>query len=259
MSSLLARIARTLTQHWKRGLAGAIAVVVLLGVAAGAGGEAADDFNIPGTESQQALDLFKKHSPAFAGADSTLVFTVERGQDLRPRAARRGHRSARQGPRPQGRGGGSRPVRRGRDDLARRPAGLGDRPLRPRAPGAQEAGRRGAVKAAETAEGNGVSVAERGILIDLASEQTAPVGELIGVAIAIILLTLLFRSLAAMAVTLAGALIGVDRRPDPARRAGRAARPAGVRDGDRGDARARCGHRLLALDHRPRTGTDGGR
>ena len=65
------------------------------------------------------------------------------------------------------------------------------------------------VEAAETAERNGVSVAERGILIDLASEQTAPVGELIGVAIAILLLTLLFRSLAAMAVTLAGALIGV--------------------------------------------------
>ena len=89
MSSLLARIARTLTHHWKRGLAGAIAVVVLLGVAAGAGGEAADDFNIPGTESQQALDLFKKHSPAFAGADSTLVFTVDQGKitDPGPRAA----------------------------------------------------------------------------------------------------------------------------------------------------------------------------
>ena len=54
-----------------------------------------------------------------------------------------------------------------------------------------------------------MSVAERGVLIDLASEQEAPVGELIGVAIAIVLLTLLFRSLASMAVTLAGALIGV--------------------------------------------------
>ena len=47
------------------------------------------------------------------------------------------------------------------------------------------------------------------MLIDLASEQEAPVGELIGVAIAIVLLTLLFRSLAAMGATLIGALIGV--------------------------------------------------
>ncbi len=47
------------------------------------------------------------------------------------------------------------------------------------------------------------------MVIDLASEQTFPVGELVGVAIAIILLTLLFRSGAAMAATLIGALIGV--------------------------------------------------
>ena len=62
--------------------------------------------------------------------------------------------------------------------------------------------------AAETAEPE-VEVNARGVLIDLASEQEAPVGELIGVGIAIILLTLLFRSLAAMAATLIGALIGV--------------------------------------------------
>ena len=65
------------------------------------------------------------------------------------------------------------------------------------------------IAAAETAEGDGVQVEARGILIDLASEQEAPVGELIGVAIAIVLLTLLFRSLAAMAATILGALIGV--------------------------------------------------
>lgn len=79
MSLLLARLARTLTQRWKRGASAALAVIVLLGAAAGAGGEAADDFSIPGTESQRALDLFKAHTPAFAGADSTLVFSVEDG------------------------------------------------------------------------------------------------------------------------------------------------------------------------------------
>src|ERR671917_2816230 len=89
MSSLLARLARTLTHHWKRSLAAAIVVIVLLGAAAGAGGEAADDFNVPGTESQEAIDLFRAHTPALAGADSTLVFSVEEGKvsDPRPRAA----------------------------------------------------------------------------------------------------------------------------------------------------------------------------
>ena len=84
MSELLARLARTLVQHWKRSLAAAIVVLLLLGAAAGAGGEAADDFSIPGTESQQALDLFKEHSPAFAGADSTLVFSVEEDRITAP-------------------------------------------------------------------------------------------------------------------------------------------------------------------------------
>src|ERR671919_248439 len=79
MSELLARIARTLTQHWKRSLAAAVVVLFLIGAAAGAGGETADDWSIPGTESQEALELFRDHSPAFAGADSTIVFSVQDG------------------------------------------------------------------------------------------------------------------------------------------------------------------------------------
>jgi putative drug exporter of the RND superfamily len=209
MSSLLARLARTLTHHWKRGLAGAVAVVVLLGIAAGAGGQAADDFNIPGTESQQALDLFKKHSPAFAGADSTLVFTVEQGKisDPGPRAAVTGAldkvrtlKGVQTVDNPFAKGGTL--SRDGR--LASVTVRYSTEPQDLKKPDGEAL-----VKAAESGERSGVSVAERGVLIDLASEQSAPVGELIGVGIAIILLTLLFRSLAAMAVTLAGALIGV--------------------------------------------------
>jgi RND superfamily putative drug exporter len=209
MSQLLARIARTITQHWKRSLAAAVVVIVLLGAAAGAGGEAADDFNIPNTESQQALDLLRAHTPALAGADSTLVFSVQEGQltDPQPRAA---IESA----------------------LERVKAIEGvELVADPFAEGAavSEDGRLAAVDvrystdpmdlekadgeellaAAQTAESGGVDVAARGILIDLASEQEAPVGELIGVGIAILLLTLLFRSLAAMVATLVGALIGV--------------------------------------------------
>src|SRR5829696_1396908 len=209
MSELLARLARTLTHHWKRGLAGAIVVVVLLGAAAGAGGEAADDFSVPGTESQQAIDLFKAHSPAFAGADSTLVFSVEDGSisDPGPRRAVEGALArverlpgVDQVGDPFARGGAVSPDGRlASVDVRYRlePADL------------EKSDGEALLAAAETAERGGVDVAARGILIDLASEQEAPVGELIGVAIAILLLTLLFRSLAAMAATLAGALIGV--------------------------------------------------
>jgi RND superfamily putative drug exporter len=209
MSSLLARLARTLTHHWKRSLLAAIVVIVLLGAAAGAGGEAADDFSIPGTETQQALDLFKEHSPAFGGADSTLVFSVDSGKitDPGPRAAIEGA------------------LEKVKD--LRGVVQVAD-PFAKQAPVSRD-GRLTAVDvrydlepgdldktdgekleaAGRTAESGGVQVEARGILIDLAAEQEAPVGELIGVAIAIVLLTLLFRSGAAMGATLIGALMGV--------------------------------------------------
>ena len=97
-SGLLARVARTLSSHWKRSLAAAVGVLVLLVLAAGAGGEATDDYSVPGTDSQRAIDLFQAHSPAFGGADSTLVFTVDEGKLSDPRPEGGDRRSARGGP-----------------------------------------------------------------------------------------------------------------------------------------------------------------
>ena len=211
MSSLLARLARSITHHWKRSLLAAFVVLILLGAAAGAGGETADDFNIPGTESQEALDLFRAHSPAFAGADSTLVFTVDQGKvtDPEPRQAIEGALDKVKAlpdiasvADPFGEGGTlSEDGRLAQVDVryTKEPGDL------------EKADGQALIDAAETAEdgGGGVEAEERGMLVDLAAEQTFPVGELVGIAIAFILLTVLFRSLAAMAATLVGALIGV--------------------------------------------------
>ena len=202
MSSLLARLARSLTHNWKRGLAGAIAALVLLGILAGAGGEAADDFAIPGTESQQAIDLFKDHSPAFAGVDSTIVFTVKDGKitDAGPKAAIEGALAKIKT---------LDAVATVADPFARgvqiaqngRLAAVDVRYDLDFSDAEKEDGE-ALLAAARTAEKDGVSVEARGVLIDLASEQSVPVGELIGVALAILLLTLLFRSGAAMGATL---------------------------------------------------------
>ncbi|MEA2287194.1 MAG: hypothetical protein QOJ21_3237, partial [Solirubrobacteraceae bacterium] len=208
MSQLLARMARALSVHWKRSLAAAIGVLVLLVLAAGVAGQAKDDYAVPGAESQRAIDLFQAHSPAFGGADSTLVFTVGKGKvsDPGPKAAIESALAK---------------VRR-LDGVA-----LVASPFEPGGQVSQD-GRLASVDvrystdpakiekkdgtaliaAAETAEPQ-ARVEARGFLIDLASEQSAPVGELIGVLIGIVLLTLLFRSGAAMAATLIGALVGV--------------------------------------------------
>ena len=208
MSQLLARMARALSSHWKRSLAAAVGVFVLLILAAGAGGEATDDYSVPGTDSQEAIDLFQAHSPAFGGADSTLVFTVEQGKvsDPGPRAAIEGALAE---------------VRE-LDGVALvaspfEPGGqlsedgsLASVDVRYSTDPAQIDKDDGLalIEAGETAEPE-VQVEARGMLIDLATEEDAPVGELIGVFIAIILLTLLFRSGWAMAATLIGALLGV--------------------------------------------------
>ena len=55
----------------------------------------------------------------------------------------------------------------------------------------------------------GLEVYRRGQIVDLAEQQTAPVGELIGVAVAVIVLTLVFHSVAAMLLTLFSALLAL--------------------------------------------------
>ena len=208
MSQLLARLARTVSLHWTRSLVVAFAALILLVAAAASASKPGDDFTVPGAESQQAVDLLQAHSPAFGGAESTLVFTVRNGRVSDP------------GPR----AGIERALAKVRrlDGVA-----LAESPFAPRGPVSadgrlaavdvrystgqgdlEKADGQALIAAAKTAE-PAVQVEARGALIDLAAEQSAPVGELVGLLIAIVLLTLLFRSGAATAATLIGALCGV--------------------------------------------------
>jgi RND superfamily putative drug exporter len=211
MSALLARIARALTHHWKRSLAAALLILVLLGVAAGTSSPAPDDFTAPGTEQQQALDLLTKHQPSLAGSEATVVFTAKSGKitdaknreavtaaiaKIKPLVAPKGTVSD-----PFAGGGTVSP-----DGSI---AALDVRYTMDPADVEPEDGKK-LEEAAKTAEkAGGVSVSMRGIVVDAATEDEAPIGELVGVAIAIVLLTVLFRSGAAMAATIFGALLGV--------------------------------------------------
>lgn len=214
MSSLLARIARALTHYWKRSLAAAIAVIIILGILAGTGGKAADDFSIPGTETQKAMDLLKAHSPQLAGSDATLVFSAKSGKITDP-ANKSAVESAlaKVGQLKDGKSGHptvSDPFRDGTvskdGTIAASQVSYKTQPTDIEKTDGEklEAAARSAEKASPE-----VSVSMRGMVVDVASEQEAPIGELVGVGIAIILLTVLFRSFAAMGATLLGALLGV--------------------------------------------------
>jgi RND superfamily putative drug exporter len=210
MSQLLASLARSLTSHWKRGLAGLVLAIVLIGAVVGSqGGTAAQDFSVPGTETQKAQDLLQAKFPSASGAQSQVVFTVPSGAltDARPKAAVTGalgaiaklpHVSSVSNPLAPG----GNLAKNGRTGFATVQYDVQQTNL-------EKADGKALEKAARSAETAGVGVSMRGEVVDLAAQQDAPVGELVGIAIAILLLTLLFRSGWGAFVTLVGALIGV--------------------------------------------------
>lgn len=211
MSDRLARLVRTITGHWKRALVVAIIAVFGIGALASVAGDPPpDDFDIPGTESQKAYDLFSAHTPALAGVDSTVVFSVEDGTLREPERRQAVLHSVEEikalpdvltvsDPFEEDSGAISENGRIAYVDV-RYDLKFGDV--------TKEQGEE-LEEVLASANGSGVETSMRGIVVDLAQEQEFPVGELIGVALAIVLLSLLFRSIAAMIATLVGALIGV--------------------------------------------------
>ena len=213
MALLLNRLGRAAAGHWKRALALAIAGVVITGVLASAiGGEFVDDFSVPGTPSQQARDLLEERFPAAAGDPATVVFAVESGSVRDPArseaigaAVRRmeGLPNVSGVASPLGRGGAGQVSKDGRIAFA---TVQYDRP-------ADDLGAEafnGLEEAARPAETSGLEVSFRGQVVDVAQQQEGlPLGELIGVAAAILILTLVFRSVVAMTITLVASLLAL--------------------------------------------------
>ena len=80
MTPFLYRLGRGAVR--RRRLTLLIWAIVALGVIAAAqagGGRTSDQFDIPGVESQRALDILEEEFPAAAGTSAQLVFTVEDG------------------------------------------------------------------------------------------------------------------------------------------------------------------------------------
>src|SRR5260370_5887898 len=77
MATYLYRLGRFVTR--RRRLVVSVWVVLLVGMIAlaiGSGGKTVDNFTVPGTQSQQATDLLAKRIPAFAGAETQVVFAT---------------------------------------------------------------------------------------------------------------------------------------------------------------------------------------
>jgi putative drug exporter of the RND superfamily len=211
MAYLLGNLAAWAAKHWKHSLAIVTVVLVALGVAAGAGGGSfVDDFRTPGTESQQAADLLKERFPAASGDTANVVFAVESGTLRDPeRRAAIGRTIDEIGAQPHVTGAPN-PFARDSGQLSA-DARIAFVPVQydetASALGKQPGER--LEQASEVGERAGLEVSRNGAIVDQAEQGAAPVGELIGVAVAMIVLTLVFRSVAAMTLTLVSALIAL--------------------------------------------------
>src|SRR3954451_2356435 len=202
MAHALGRLAAAAAGHWKRSLAIVAAILVVIGGASALGGGAfVDSFSTPGTESQKAVDLLTQRFPTQSGDTATLVFATTTGT-LKDNPAIAQTRQAVQG---QPHVTGVAPLQLSRDGRIGFLTVQYDKPAQDvqRAPGERLA----AVAAIGTDAG--LEVSRRGPIVDQAEQMSAPVGELIGLAVAILVLMLVFRSVAAMLLTLLSSLIAL--------------------------------------------------
>ena len=209
MAHLLGRLAAVAAHHWKRSLLVVAAALAVLAVLAGLGGEFTDDSRSPGTESQQAYDLLEQRFPAQAGDTATIVFAAEDGtlrDGDRPAAMAKALAAIREQPHVTA---VADPLKtEGQLSRDARIAFATVQYDQPAPELGKEAGER-LEEATGLAVADGLEVSRRGQVVDLAEQTTAPIGELIGVAVAVLVLAWVFGSWSAMLLTLISAGIAL--------------------------------------------------
>jgi putative drug exporter of the RND superfamily len=206
MTSLLRRVAAL---AGRRPRLATIAVLLflpaLLAGAIAAGGGFKDDFAVPGIESQKAQDLLEARFPAQSGTQATVVFTARDGE-LRARDVRgaldailrQPHVVSVQEP-------FATPGHVSRDGRTGFAVVGYDRPAEE-----LDAGSRERLEAATAGlPAAGVDVALAGEVVDGAATGGFPIGEVIGLALAIVLLIAVLRSLRAAGNALLAAFAGI--------------------------------------------------
>lgn len=91
MSRFLSRLGRFSFRHRRTVLAAWLLVLGLtIGLAVAGGGKTSDTFTVPGTQSQQAVDLLQQRIPAFAGASTQVIVVAPPGAKVTDDAIERG-------------------------------------------------------------------------------------------------------------------------------------------------------------------------
>ncbi len=198
MTSLLSRIALLVGRRPRATtLAVVVALVAIIGGAIAAGSSFKDDFTVPGIESQKAQDLLEQRFPAQSGTQATIVLTgaLDRA-DISSALAKieaQPHVSSVDDPRVS---------EDGRTAFATVNYDQTAQDL-------DAAAHERLEDATAPLERAGVDVAMSGEVVDGAATGGFPIGELIGLAVAVLLLIAVLRNLRAARNALAAAFAGI--------------------------------------------------
>jgi putative drug exporter of the RND superfamily len=198
MTSLLSRIALFVGRRPRTAtLAVVVAVVAIIGGAVAAGSSFKDDFTVPGIESQKAQDLLEQRFPAQSGAQATIVFAgdLERREidAALGKIEAQPHVSAVDDPRLSEDGRTAYATVNYDQPAQDLDASASDRLEEATAP----------------LERSGIDVAMSGEVVDEAAVGGFPIGELIGLVVAMLLLVAVLRNLRAARNALGAAFAGI--------------------------------------------------
>ncbi|MBB4895516.1 RND superfamily putative drug exporter [Streptomyces olivoverticillatus] len=208
MATFLYRLARSCYRRRTAVLAIWLALLIGLGgLAAAFSGKTSDEFRVPGTEAQRALDRIADTLPEYANASAQVVFAARKGETLTTPEHRKavGTAAAAIG-RAEGVAGVREPFasqavsRDGRIALAQV---VFDKKLRDLGDGPRDAVRKA-----------GASARDAGLQVEFGGDAYTPTvqvegGEVIGVGVAVLVLLITFGSLVAAGLPLASAVVGV--------------------------------------------------
>ena len=211
MDSLLDRLGRTTARHpWLTIGAWLLAIVALLGVGSALGGAFVNDYNVPGTDSQRAVDLAAKRFPDQGAASADVIWQTSDGtlRDPAKAAAIKAVTAAfarqpdvRSAPDPLAAGGGQ-VSDDGRTAIGQVQYSKSLRHLTADATTRLK-------DAAAKADSAGVQVYFRGQVVDLSSQTETSGAELLGLVAALLILLIAFGSLVAAGLPLIVALTGL--------------------------------------------------
>jgi putative drug exporter of the RND superfamily len=210
MSSFLYRLGHTMFRRRRRVLAAWLAALaVVIALAASFGGATSERFTIPGTESQDAIDLLAARFPAQSGSDARVVFAAPEGDSITDDAHQAAVTATIQA---IGRGtdvlGVTDPYATGTMS-ADRTIAFADVHYGDQASEVSEQAVEDLTAAASSAERAGLEVQFGGDVMNANVEEPGRRSELIGIGVAIVVLLISFGSVVAMGLPLLTALIGL--------------------------------------------------